>query len=47
MLKQRSKNTEIRGIKGHYYLYRIANVLDSERKRYRKITLEYLGAITP
>ena len=47
VLRQKTKNTEIREIKGHYYLYRIANVWDKERKRHRKITVEYLGAITP
>ncbi len=47
VLKYRDRNRELRFINGHYYLYRIRNTWDKERRRHRKVTEEYLGSITP
>ena len=46
-LKYREKGTEIRYLNGQYYLYRVTSKYDPAIKRSRKITLEYLGKITP
>ena len=46
-LKYREKGTEIRYLNGQYYLYRVTSKYDPTIKRSRKITLEYLGKITP
>lgn len=45
-LKHKIKGTELRNIKGKFYLYRITSKYDKERKVTRKITLEMLGRIT-
>jgi transposase len=45
-LKFKTKGTELRNIRGHYYLYRISSKYDKERKVTRKITHEMLGRIT-
>lgn len=44
--KYKTKNTELRLIRGHYYLYKITSVWDPEKKRTKKVTLESLGTIT-
>ena len=45
-LAHKRKGTELRRIRGRYYLYRVSSKWDPERKRTRKITHEMLGAIT-
>ena len=45
-LKFKTKKTELRNIKGRYYLYRISSKYDKERKVTKKITHEMLGRIT-
>lgn len=45
-LKFKEKNTELRLIRGKYYLYKISSVWDKEKKRARKITGEMIGRIT-
>jgi transposase len=45
-LKHKKKRTELRLIKGHYYLYKITSKWDPEKKRSKKITLGILGKIT-
>ena len=44
--KFRSKNREIKHIKGNYYLYERKTVYDSSKKRARKVSGAYLGKIT-
>jgi transposase len=46
VLKHKKKGTEVRLIKGKYYLYKIGSKWDKEIKRSRKITGKYLGRIT-
>ena len=43
---QKRPGTEIRKIRGFYYLYEAKCVYDKERKRGRKVTGKYLGRIT-
>jgi transposase len=45
--KQKTKGTEVRKFGDKYYLYQITSKWDSEKKRARKVTLGFLGAITP
>jgi len=45
-LKFKEKNTELRLIRGRYYLYKISSVWDKDKKRARKITGEMIGRIT-
>ena len=45
-LKFKEKNTELRLIRGKYYLYKISSVWDKEKKRARKITGKMVGSIT-
>ena len=44
--KYRQKNTEIRCIRGRYYLYATTHKWDKEKKRSKKITLKQVGVIT-
>ena len=44
--KHKKKGTEVRLIKGKYYLYKISSKWDKIKKRSRKTTHEYLGRIT-
>jgi predicted transposase YbfD/YdcC len=44
--KFKTKNTELRLIRGRYYLYKIKSEWDPKKQRARKITLESLGTIT-
>ncbi len=46
-LKHRVRGTEIRFLNGQYYLYRVTSRYDPSIKRSRKVTLGYLGKITP
>lgn len=45
-VKFKEKNTELRCIRGKYYLYKISSIWDKEKKRARKITGEMIGRIT-
>jgi predicted transposase YbfD/YdcC len=45
-LKHKTKGTELRCIRGKYYLYRITSKWDKELKRAKKITLGHIGTIT-
>lgn len=45
-LKHKKKGTELRNIRGHYYLYEVTSKWDSELKRSKKITGRMLGKIT-
>lgn len=45
-LKHKQKGTELRNIRGKYYLYRITSKWDPEKKVTRKITLGQIGVIT-
>ena len=45
-LAQKRKGTELRRIRGRYYLYRVSSKWDPARKRTRKITHELLGSVT-
>lgn len=47
VLAHKQKGTEIRQIKGHYYLYKISSKWSKEKKRAVKITEGILGRITP
>ena len=44
--KYKTKNTELRLMKGRYYLYNITSVWDPKKKRTKKVTLGYVGTIT-
>ncbi len=44
--RHKKKGTELRHLKGKYYLYKVSSVWDSKKKRARKITGSFLGAIT-
>lgn len=46
-LAHKRKNTELRCIRGKYYLYEVKSVWDKEKQRARKITGKCLGSITP
>jgi transposase len=46
-LKHKRKGTELRFIKGHYYLYQVSSKWNPEKKRTQKITGKILGKITP
>lgn len=46
VLAHKGPGTEIRQIRGKYYLYRCSSFYDPETKRTRKKTGEYLGRIT-
>lgn len=46
-LKHKRKGTELRLIKGHYYLYEVTSKWNPEKKRAQKITGKLLGKITP
>ncbi|HVB02637.1 MAG TPA: transposase [Chitinophagaceae bacterium] len=46
VLKHKRPGTEVRNIKGHYYLYSISSKWDSDKKRPVKKTLGILGKIT-
>ena len=45
-LKYKTKGTELRCIRGKYYLYRISSFWDKERKVTRKVTHEMIGRIS-
>ena len=45
-LKFKTKNTELRLIRGRYYLYNITSTWDPEKKRTKKVTLGSVGTIT-
>ena len=45
-LKHKAKGTELRNIKGRYYLYSVTSKYDSTLKRSRKVTGKLLGTIT-
>lgn len=45
-LRQKKAGTELRFIKGHYYLYEVSSIYDKEKKRAKKITGSILGKIT-
>jgi predicted transposase YbfD/YdcC len=45
-LKYKTKNTELRCIRGRYYLYNITSVWSPEKKRTKKVTLNCVGSIT-
>lgn len=45
-LKHKLKNTELRNIRGRYYLYKITSKWDPIKKRTKKVTLGMLGTIT-
>lgn len=45
-LNFKEKNTELRLIRGKYYLYNISSVWDKDKKRARKITGKMIGSIT-
>lgn len=44
--KFKIKNTELRNIKGRYYLYKITSKWDPAKKRTKKVTLGMIGTIT-
>jgi len=46
VLKHRKPGTEIKCIKGYYYVYEVSSVWDPEKKRPRKISGALLGKIT-
>lgn len=46
VLKHRKPKTEIRLIRGNFYVYEVSSVYDKEKKRARKISGKYLGRIT-
>lgn len=46
VLRFKAKNTEIRYVKGKYYLYNITSVWCPEKKRTKKVTLNYVGSIS-
>ena len=43
----RRKGTEIKCIRGRYYLQRVTSKWDKQARKVRKITLGYLGRVTP
>ncbi|MBN2777190.1 MAG: hypothetical protein JXR36_06090 [Bacteroidales bacterium] len=45
-LEHKKKGTELRNIRGHYYLYEVTSKWDSNLKRSKKITGRMLGKIT-
>ena len=47
VLKHKRKGTELRFIKGTYYLYEVSSKWNREKKRAQKITGKLLGKITP
>ncbi|MGC8663967.1 MAG: hypothetical protein ACP5TX_06190, partial [Thermoplasmata archaeon] len=47
VLKYRTKGTQIRVIKGNYYLYKVHSVYNKDKKRAQLITDKYIGKITP
>lgn len=47
VLKWKGKNIEVHKRRNNYYAYRVTSVYDPSIKRSRKVTLEYLGKITP
>jgi transposase len=46
VLQHKVKGTEIRTIKGRYYLYQVKSYWDKESKRSKKVTEAFLGRIT-
>ncbi len=46
VLKHKQKNTEIRKLKGRYYLYKITSKWSPQKKRTKKVTLGMVGVIT-
>jgi transposase len=46
VLQHKVKGTEIRHIKGRYYLYQVKSFWDKESKRSKKVTEAFLGRIT-
>ena len=46
VIKHRKPGTEIRLIRGHYYIYEVSSYYDKEKKKGRKKTGKYLGKIT-
>jgi hypothetical protein len=46
-LQHRKPGTELRRIKGHYYLYSVSSRWDKEAKKNRKVTGPIIGKISP
>ncbi|HEU0228741.1 MAG TPA: transposase [Arachidicoccus soli] len=46
VIKHRKPGTEVRLMRGKFYIYEVSSVYDKEKKRARKITGKYLGKIT-
>jgi len=46
VLKHRKPKTEIRLIRGKFYVYEVSSTYDKEKKRARKVSGKYLGRIT-
>lgn len=46
VLKHKAKGTELRNIRGKYYLYKVTSKWDKVAKKSRKITLGQIGVIT-
>jgi hypothetical protein len=47
VLKHKLPNSEIRCIRGRYYLYATKSVWLTEKKRTKKVTLKQIGVIDP
>lgn len=47
VLQHKQTGTEVRYLKGRYYLYKVSSKWDATLKRSKKITEAYLGSITP
>jgi len=46
VLIHKQPGTEIRLIKGKYYVYKYSSFYEKETKKHKKVTGEYLGRIT-
>jgi transposase len=47
VVRWKTRGVEIQRRKGRFYAYRITSRWDPEKKRAQKVTLEYLGVVTP
>lgn len=45
--RYRLRGTEIKSVGNNFYLYRVSCKWDKELKKYRKVTLGYIGRVTP
>ena len=43
----RQKGTQIKFVRGHWYLQRVTSKWDKQAKKVRKVTLGYVGRVTP